>query len=180
MPPKPGNPSDLSGGKKDSVLGQSKGKAKNVNVPVDTDDEEESSSDFDASHPVGRDGDWSQSSPVGGEDQEYQVKLPDQEYFVNSPSQQQLAPPGFAMDDEPVSRPVRKTAGIPPSRFPAQPDLQRAWLAAVERDKPVTTTSRICSAHFNAEDFWPTYSSGRRSLRTSVVPTIFTPTDNLL
>ncbi|KAF6212686.1 hypothetical protein GE061_013212 [Apolygus lucorum] len=46
MPPKPGNPSDLSGGKKDSVLGQSKGNAKNVNVPVDTDDDEESSSDF--------------------------------------------------------------------------------------------------------------------------------------
>ncbi|KAM4740444.1 uncharacterized protein FYW61_002183 [Anableps anableps] len=59
--------------------------------------------------------------------------------------------------------------------FPADDELRRRWVVAIRRNNFVITHhTRVCSRHFNREDFRdPTSERGRRRLKTGVVPVLF-------
>ncbi|XP_034824585.1 THAP domain-containing protein 1-like [Maniola hyperantus] len=63
--------------------------------------------------------------------------------------------------------------GITFHRFPRDPDRRRQWEVSVNREKKwtSTTSSVVCSEHFDAQDFYLT-ESGLRRLCINAVPSI--------
>uniref|UniRef100_A0A3P8QRH2 THAP domain-containing protein 1 n=1 Tax=Astatotilapia calliptera TaxID=8154 RepID=A0A3P8QRH2_ASTCA len=57
--------------------------------------------------------------------------------------------------------------------FPKDPELRAQWLMKIRRHGfIVTTSSRVCSRHFETGDIFVS-SSGKRCLQPKVVPSLF-------
>ncbi|XP_037503700.1 THAP domain-containing protein 1-like, partial [Rhipicephalus sanguineus] len=58
--------------------------------------------------------------------------------------------------------------------IPDDSSLRKRWLAAIKREPPFNIrTARVCSRHFNEEDFLKNIVSGRRMLQENAVPSVF-------
>lgn len=55
--------------------------------------------------------------------------------------------------------------------------MKRRWIAAIKRDEgpqfQISKATKVCSKHFVESDFWTSVASGRRLLRDSAVPSVF-------
>ena len=80
-----------------------------------------------------------------------------------------------------VPRCSNRTGQFSFHRFPAAEDRRKAWIGAIRRDPgesfAITANTRVCSAHFLAEDYSSTTSYGTspevRRLKTTAVPSVF-------
>lgn len=66
-------------------------------------------------------------------------------------------------------------------RFPLkEKERLQKWVHAVRRkDFKPTSSSTLCSSHFNENDFYSAVVSGKQMLKKSAVPTVFNFPNNL-